>query len=55
MLSRPNRDQREEETDIREVAWVLLSLFGGVLHVRHLLALVRAPGGSCEAEGVCEG
>lgn len=55
MLSRPSRDQREEEADIREVTLDLLSLFGGALHVRHLLALVRAPGGSCEAEGVCEG
>ncbi len=41
--------------EMRETSEVFLSLFGGTLHVRHLLALVRDPGGNCESEGVCEG
>lgn len=51
MRSCPNRDQR----DIRAVVWVCFPSLEEVYIYRHLLALVRAPGGSCEVEGVCEG
>lgn len=51
MRSCPERDQR----DIRAVVWLCFRSFEEVYMYRHLLALVRAPGGSCEVEGVCEG